>query len=141
LDGLRSIGVFVNPAGRRWILLASLGAGGAVLGAAAAVLVIVLLTAVVTRSAPGLFDLRMAATWGAVLGAVLTPTILWTLLRHVPLGRVVGVTVTGMVVGALMGVLAAMPHVGAALGFLAALAWLKWQYPRGEARGSPSDAI
>lgn len=83
----------------------------------------------------------MAARWGAVLGALLAPTTLWTILRHAPLGRVVLVTFGGTVAGALAGVLVAVPHIGAALGFLAALAWLRRRYPRARVAGSPRDGV
>jgi hypothetical protein len=84
-----------------------------------------------------------AGAIGAVLGGVLTPLTGLTILRHVPLGRIVAVTGAGTVIGASVGLL--IPDnflwyfVGPIIGYLAAANWLgkKYRAPRVPARRSP----
>ena len=115
------------------IVTAGLGGAGAVLGAvcaAASVAGIALLAGGVhapgSAGTPAL--LCVAAAFGSLVGAVGAPILGWSLLRRVPLGRVLAVTTIGTVAGAVVGEQlraldpfpATLPGViaGALLGFL-----------------------
>lgn len=71
--------------------------------------------------------LLLGAAFGGVLGAILAPFTGWVLLRRVPLGRAVGGTFLGSMIGAFLGVLAG-PNAsiwGALTGFGAAAVWMR----------------
>lgn len=81
-------------------LVAAGGALGAIAGAAAITLALLL-----TDGADGVFPaaILFAAIVGAALGMVAGPTIAWSLLRRVPLGRMFVGSVAGTVVGGVLG--------------------------------------
>ena len=112
---------------------AGLVATGACVGALAAATIVVALfprEGLGHLSANSGAAFAAAAALGAAIGAVAGPALAWALLRTVPLGRAVGWTAVGTVVGAAIGEWANplnpyasdLPGVlqGAALGFLAA---------------------
>ena len=83
--------------------LIGLGAGaGAVAGALA-----VTAWLGITEGVKAAFDLAawtVAGVVGGALGALLLPATGFTMLRHVPLGRVLGHTILGTAVGGVLGV-------------------------------------
>jgi len=50
-----------------------------------------------------LLDFAVMSAFGAVIGAIASPTVLWGVLRHVPLGRVLLVGVPATIIGAWLG--------------------------------------
>jgi hypothetical protein len=69
--------------------------------------------------------LAIAALFGAIIGGVMAPVVAWGLLRRVPLGRAVGWSAVGTVVGAVAGMIVQEnPVTGAVAGFVAAAIWL-----------------
>jgi hypothetical protein len=85
---------------------AGLTVTGAIVGAicAASSLAIVLLVAEPAGSGPYFYDaLAFAGYVGALLGAIATPIIAWTLLRRVTLGRAIAHSVVGTIIGGLVG--------------------------------------
>ena len=131
----------MGPTGRRTLIVATFIVLGAALGALAAVVALTIVMAVVERTLPGVVGVVLAAGLGAALGAVFGPATLWTILPHVPLGRAIGVTFTGTVLGALAGSILVMPHVGAIVGLFAAAVWLSAQHPKHVGPPSPPDAV
>ena len=95
----------VDPARARRVTLGLVATGalcGGLIGTA-------LLTALLGTGPHGRspYDLRIGllfgGTFGALVGAVGAPVLGWGLLRHVPLGRAIGLTALGTVAGALGG--------------------------------------
>ena len=78
---------------------------GAAVGAIAGATVAALVVAVLESPRAALYPelLRLGATFGAPLGAVLFPLAGWLLMRHVPLGRALLGTAAGTVAGGLVG--------------------------------------
>jgi len=97
-----------RPIGRIAAVTAGLAAAGALVGGACAPLALAaLLVAMKARGALGDGALYLSAGLvGAGIGAVGAPTVAWTLLRRVPLGRAIGVTALGAAVGAALGAVA-----------------------------------
>jgi len=96
---------------------------GAVVGGLIGTALLVLLPVLELRpSSRPPFDLVFALTWGgsfgAVVGAMVAPLAGWTFLRHVPLGRAVGATAAGTLVGAL--IVVPQPVIGGILGYVTA---------------------
>lgn len=82
----------------------------------------------------------LGVVFGGPLGAVAAPVVAWLLLRHVSLGRAIGVTALGTVLGGIVAarlvgafglseaaMLVAIP--GALLGFLGSALWLRLRTP------------
>ena len=99
----------MSPAKSRILRVTALLVGlGALLGAACGAAILGGL--LVFRDGPSVLLDR--ATWsflilptafGTVTGALLGPATAWILLRHVPLGRAIGWTASGTIVGAIIG--------------------------------------
>lgn len=92
---------------------------GAALGTALASLMFAL-----GPGGPSLVDLGLGlifgGSFGAATGAVGAPVLAWGLLRYVPLGRAIGWTAAGTVVGCALGLLTHWhPALSGVLGFVA----------------------
>jgi hypothetical protein len=76
--------------------------------------------------------LLAAAAAGSAVGAVLAPAAAWALLRYVPLGRAIGQTALGAVLGATIGLLigAEAAIYGTLIGFCAAAVRLRLVTPK-----------
>lgn len=85
---------------------------------------------------PELGGLLLGTLFGEPIGALAAPVVAFSLLRQVPLGRAIGVTATGTVLGGVVAaravgfidlreaaMLVAVP--GAIVGFVASAAWLR----------------
>jgi hypothetical protein len=122
-------------------VIAGLVAGGTVFGALAGAVAITIVMTLFGWGLSGMYGglLLEAARMGAVLGAVLSPTAGWTLLRRVPLGRALTGTFVGTVIGGILGVglgflaypfgLLIGPPLGGIAGFLAAAIRLRRRFP------------
>jgi hypothetical protein len=90
---------------RRFLVItAGLIATGAVVGALAA-MAGYFIGALKTDDGPmGVWGYSFLATVGAAYGAVLAPLFGWLVLRYVPLGRAIGWTALGTVIGGAVGV-------------------------------------
>lgn len=72
------------------------------------------------------FSMMFGGTFGAVVGAIGAPTAGWLFFRQVPLGRAMGVTAAGTLLGAAVGWLGfRSPVIGGCAGFLAAALLLR----------------
>lgn len=104
------------------IATAALAATGGALGALCAGLGLAVLR-MVREGIGGLLDpgaYLVTAGVGAAIGAVITPVFVWTLLRHVPLGRAIAQSLLGTLLGALLGWF--VPLVGPIFGAIAGFA-------------------
>jgi hypothetical protein len=111
---------------------AGLAATGAVAGAGLGTLVMALGLLVLTGVFPrDLSLLGVSAFFGAGIGAVLAPVAAWSLLRYVPLGRAIGQTTLGAVLGALIGLVMGpfAAAIGSLVGFAAAAVRLRLTTP------------
>lgn len=107
--------------------------GGGVIGAAIGVGLLAVLGLVVDGS--GGFPFVWGAFWlsgfvGAILGAILAPLTGLTVLRRVPLGKALGLTGAGTVVGATVGLLTTNENpvwavAGALAGYAVSAVWLR----------------
>jgi hypothetical protein len=111
---------------------AAVSAVGAVTGALCAMAALLISVPIRTGGhVPGAGAFLGAAGLGAKLGAVGAPLAGWLLLRRVPLGRALGWTSAGTVLGAVLlwGVPGAGPIIGAVLGALTAAIVLRVRHP------------
>jgi hypothetical protein len=125
-------------------ILASLVLAGAILGAVAAVLA-VLSWGAVNGVGPLIdnfsFLVLFVGSLGAVLGAVLAPLAMWTILRRVPLGWAISLTFLGTIMGGAIGMVVRSPILGALLGFFIAAIWMHERATRSAAMIPPTDAV
>src|SRR5688500_5095350 len=116
-------GTLMGHRSRVIAVVASLILVGAILGAIAAVLA-VLSWGAVDGVGPLLdnfsFLVFFVGGLGAVLGAVLAPLVMWTILRRVPLGWAISLTFFGTIIGGAIGMVVRSPILGALLGFFIA---------------------
>ena len=106
---------------RTTLVFLSLVVAGATLGASAAMLAMV---AAGLRPWESGFLLVFGGGLGTLLGAIFGPLVMWTILRHVPVGLAIGVTCLGTVIGGVIGMALWSPLLGAIFGFLIAAIWL-----------------
>jgi hypothetical protein len=121
-------------------VVATLAGMGAIVGAMAgcAALFLGLLVS------PGLFGVHepggyaLAAIIGATFGTIAAPLFGWFVLRYIPLGRAIGWTTTGTILGGATGWVSHLiePTIAAMIGFLIACALVR-RWPS-EARHSTS---
>ena len=112
-------------------LVATGAALGAALGAISLLVATALLHVGPAFGVPQLLDAGAKA--GALTGSLLAPASAWTLMRRVPLGRAIGATFAGGLLGSIGGSLAAAgisgglvwSILGAPVGFLLAIAYLR----------------
>ena len=95
---------------------------------------------------PTPFVLEMLFTgtaFGAGVGAFLGPAAAWLLMRHVPLGKAIGSTALGTILGSVAGLLLGGPpgsFFGAFLGFGAAAVTVRVRTPKDTRRlAAPAD--
>jgi hypothetical protein len=123
----------MNRTGRIVAVTAGLSATGAVFGAACAVAAAALAMGV-TGGLGFVFDravLGFTLGVGAAVGAVVAPPIAWAMLRRVPLGKAVGWSAVGTILGGALGLFLPSvvgPIVGAIAGCVTAGGLLRRRY-------------